>query len=365
MRLRNAFLFASAAGLVTAIGLGQSPSQSTALAPTVISGRFTLDDGSAPPERVRVELTCNSLPRPQGWTDAKGRFSVQVGVTDPYEVADLDYTSRVDRAASVLGSVSPQSSGSIPRDLAGCDLRGTLAGFRSDVVSLSGTRRSDSPDVGMIVLHRLENVDGLTTSATTAMAPAAARKALEKANEAFKKRNPDEAQKELKKAVEIYPRYALAWFDLGRVYESRNHLKEAADAYRESVEADSKYLYPYERLYILAAHEEQWPQVRELTDNVIRLDRYDFPRAYYFSALANLNLNDLDAAEKSAREAAKLELAANPRAGYILGVILARKQDFLEAAELLRAYLKAVPNSVEVVTVRQQLAELEKHIPPK
>ena len=34
----------------------------------------------------------------------------------------------------------------------------------------------------------------------------------------------------------------------------------------------------------------------------------------YFGAIANLNLNNLDAAEKSAREAVRLDSKANPRA---------------------------------------------------
>jgi tetratricopeptide (TPR) repeat protein len=381
MKWYTVLLFAIAANIGTALLLAQGgrglagpvpavgPNPSSLPAPTatgaVLSGRFMLDDGSAPPERVRVELTCNSLPRPQGWTDAKGNFAVQLGINNPDELADLTYKSIERPGSGPAAATSAPPIDSIPRDLAGCDLRGVLPGYRSDVVSLSGHRRLDSPDVGTIVLHRLANVEGLTASATTAMAPANARKALERASEAFKKRNPDEAQKELKKAVEIYPKYALAWLDLGRVYESRNHLKEATDAYRHSVEADDKYLYPYERLYILSAREEQWPQVRELTNNVIRLDPYDFPRAYYFSALANLNLNDLDAAEKSAREAVKLDLAANPRAGYVLGVILARKQNFTEAVDLLRAYLKAVPNSIDGDMAKRQLAELEKYVAPK
>ena len=333
----------------------------------VLSGRFTLDDGSAPPERIRVELTCNSVARPQGWTDAKGNFTVQLGINNPDELADLTYAKSIEEPLTGMAAAvaAAPSIDVIPRDLQGCELSGVLPGYRSAVVLLTGHRRLDSPDLGTIVLHRLANVEGLTTSATTALAPAAARKALERAAAALKRKKPDEALKELKQAVEIYPKYALAWFDLGRVYESRKHLNEAIDGYRRSVEADDKYLYPYERLYILAARQERWPQVLDLTNKVIKLDPYDFPRAYYFSAIANLNQNDLDAAEKSAREAVKLDLASNPRAGYVLGVVLARKQNLAEASDLLRAYLKAVPNSVEAGTVKRQLAELEKYVPPK
>jgi cytochrome c-type biogenesis protein CcmH/NrfG len=378
IRWRAITRFSAAASVATALLFGQdstspvsssNPPATPGPAPTgaVVSGRFTLEDGSPPPERVRVELTCNSIARPQGWTDSKGNFSVQLGVNNSDELADLSYAKSIEGPllgmAAAVGGPPPMDV--IPRDLSGCELSGVLPGYRSRVVLLTGHRRLDSPDVGTIIMRRLANVEGLTTSATTAMAPPAARKALEKATEAFKKRHPDAALKELKKAVEIYPRYALAWFDLGRVYESEKLFKEAADAYRHSVNADDRYLYPYERLCILTARQEQWPQVLELTNRVIRLDPYDFPRAYYFSAIANLNLNDLDAAEKSAQEAVTLDLPANPRAGYVLGVILARKQNFTAALDLLRAYLKAAPKSIDVEMVKRQVAELEKYVASK
>jgi len=361
MKWRTVFRFLSTAGVAWSLIVAQTAPASGQTLGLVISGKFALDDGSVPPELVRVELTCNSIAKPQGWSDTKGKFSVQLGTPNPDDLFDLTYSKTVERAPSgPAGTTAAPSIDAPPRDLAGCDIRGVLPGYRSDVASLSGSRRLDSPDVGTIVLHRLANVEGRTSTATTAMAPANARKAFEKGVEAIKKQNPDDAQKAFKQAVENYPKFAVAWLDLGRVYESRKHLKEAMDAYKHSVDADDKFLPPYERMYILTAAQEQWPQVRELTNTVIGLDPYDFPRAYYFSALANLNLNDLDAAEKSAREAVKVDLAVNPRAGYVLGVILARKQKFAEASELLQAYLKAVPNSIEVETVKQQLAELQK-----
>jgi len=54
-------------------------------------------------------------------------------------------------------------------------------------------------------------------SATTALAPEAARKALEKGQEQQQKGKLDDAQKSLEKAVAMYPSSAAAWFELGRV----------------------------------------------------------------------------------------------------------------------------------------------------
>ncbi len=346
---------------------GPNPSTLPVVSPTasVVAGRFVVEEGSTPPAPVRVELTCNSIGRPMGWSDAKGNFSVQLSINNPDEIADLSYGKTA--AAPLSGAISagyPVPIDTIPRDFAGCDLRGVLPGYRSDIVPLSGHRRLDSPDVGTILLHRMGKVEGLTTSATTALAPPAARKQHDRAIAALKKHKPDEAERDLKKAVEIDPKFALAWFDLGRVNELRNRGKEATDAYRHSIEADDKYLYPYERLYILASRAQKWPEVLEITNKVIRLDPFDFPRAYYFNAIANSNLNDLDAAEKSAREAVKLDLVANPRAGYVLGTILARKQNFAEATDLLQAYLKVAP-AIEVDVVKRQLDELRKYVAQK
>lgn len=373
MRLSATFRLAVFAGTVFAQTLpsvnpapGPNPNTLPVVSTTssVISGRFVLEDGGPPPSLVRVELTCNSIPRPMGWSDDKGAFTVQLSINNQDEIADLQYAKTANQPLSgVISQGEPPPIDTIPQNFQGCDLRGALPGYRSGIVPLSGRRRLDSPEIGAIVLHRVANMEGLTSSATTSLAPPPARKSHDKALEAMKKHKPEDAERDLKKAVEIYPKYALAWFDLGRVYESRNRLNAAIEAYRHSTEADDKFLYPYERLYIIASRAEQWREVLEITNKVIRLDPYDFPRAYYFNAIANSNLNDLDAAEKSAREAVKLDVA-NPRAGYVLGTIVARKQNFAEATELLAAYLKVAP-AIEADLVKRQLEELRKYVAQK
>jgi tetratricopeptide (TPR) repeat protein len=329
---------------------------------SVVAGRFVLEDGSAPPSLVRVEMTCNSVARPLGWSDNKGYFSVQLTLHNVDNSADdlASATIPMRPNSGAASAAEPPPIDQIPRFFEGCDVRGSLGGYRSVAVPISGHRLLDSPDIGTIVLYSLTKVEGLTTSATTEMAPASAKKEHERAIEDMKKHRPDDAEKRLKNAVAIYPKYALAWFDLGRVYESREHLKDAADAYRHSIEADGKYVNPYERLYLISARGEKWADTLEFTSDAIRLDPIDYPRAYYFNAIANLNLGDLDAAEKSAREAVKRDLRANPRAGYVLGVILARKQNFGDATALLEAYLKVAP-LIEVDVVKRQLDELKKY----
>ena len=85
-----------------------------------------------------------------------------------------------------------------------------------------------------------------------------------------------------------------------------------------------------------------------------------YPSAYYLNAMANLRLGHLDAAEKSAREAIRLDSAhRNPRTGYVLGLVLAEKQEYGQAADLLKAYLRATPNAPDSGTVGRQLSNIK------
>jgi len=45
------------------------------------SGKVMMDDGTPPPETAVIERVCNGVPRPEAYTDSKGRFNFQLGRT--------------------------------------------------------------------------------------------------------------------------------------------------------------------------------------------------------------------------------------------------------------------------------------------
>ncbi len=320
-------------------------------------GRVAMSDGTPVPSQVVIERVCGGSARPQGYADSKGDFSFQVGQTQDM-MADAT-SSSADGMGSNRGSTQSNTTPFA------CDLRASLPGYRSDLISMSSRRNMDDPNVGTIFLHRLANVEGLTTSATAALAPKDAKKAFEKGLEAEKKGKVDEARADYRKATELYPRYAYAWFELGRVYEQREHIAEARDAYSKSIAADSKFVNPYERLYLLSLKQQNWEEVAQTTEKIMRLNPYDFPKAVYYNAVANFQLGKFDVAEKSAREAASMDRASqNPRIHYVLGVILANKQDFKGAADCLRVYLKSdtIPDRDRVTKI---LADIEQQAQAK
>ncbi len=331
--------------------------------PIFLSGKVMMDDGTPPPESVVIERVCNGTPRPEAYTDSKGRFSFQLGQnTSVMADASVGGISDPMGGFGSRQSTTPgQPQGISERALMNCDLRASLPGYRSDLVSLAGRRMLDNPDVGTIILHRLGNVEGTTISATSLQAPKDAQKAFEKGADALKKKKYDEAQKQLEKAVELYPKYATAWFELGLLHQQRKQVDLAKKAYAQALAADSKFVKPYLQLTQFSVQEQKWQEVADTTSRVIKLNPFDFPSAYFYNSAANLNLRNLDAAEKSAREALKLDPQHRiPKTEHLLGIILANKQDYTGAAEHMKSYLQQAPEASDSDLVKKQLAEIER-----
>jgi len=352
------------------------PSPDMVQRPLILMGKVVMEDGTAPPDSVTIQLICNGAPRSVGFTDSKGGFSVDLS-NRMNNAALLDASQPVNGGGfggpygggSMGGGrmSSPNaSSGLGERDLMSCDLQAALAGFRSEHINL-GTRRSlDNPDVGTILLHRIAGVEGLTISATSAFAPKDAKKAFDKAREAARKQKWDEAEKDFQKAVDIYPKYAAAWYQLGLVQQEKKNEDAARKSYAQALAADSKFVSPYQELAMLDAREQKWQDVVADTDRLLRLNAVDFPQAWLFNSLGNYYLKNLDAAEKSAREGISHDAAHHyATMNHVLGAILAQKKDYAGAAEQLRDYIHFAPNATDIDQVKQQLAEVEKVLGPE
>lgn len=82
--------------------------------------------------------------------------------------------------------------------------------------------------------------------------------------------------------------------------------------------------------------------------------------ANFIQAAANFGLNRLDAAEESAREAAKTPHENIPQLHVLLADILLQKRDYSNAAAELRAYLKEAPRGQFAGQVQKKLEQTEK-----
>jgi tetratricopeptide (TPR) repeat protein len=320
-----------------------------------------MEDGSAPPESVSVLRVCSGNPRPIAYTDSKGRFDFQLSGSNSTVLADAstDRSAPTD-ARNQDPTYAAATVGLGLRRFAGCRLMADLVGYHSDVIELDEWHLGDNPNLGTIVLRRIGNVEGASISATGLQAPRDSKKSYEKGLEEEKKQKWAQAQAQFEKAVAGYQNYAAAWFELGSAYQQQGDKAKAREAYRKSLEADRKFLKPYLPLCAMAFDDKNWGETISLTDTLTRLDPGDYPLAYLFNAMANFSLGQVGQAEKSARQAVKIDtLHRVPRAEYVLGRILLARRDYDEALPLLKSYLQRAPDARDGEAIKKQIGEIE------
>jgi tetratricopeptide (TPR) repeat protein len=330
-----------------------------------MSGKVIVDDGTPLTDPAAIQSTCKGRVHVEAYTDSKGRFTFEVKSLNQNDVAADQAT---DSSQTLLGRAPTEAGrgGSNPNRLRDywrdCKLQAVLAGFTSGSVELAG-KLSDLgiTDVGTIALHRLGHVEGFTISATSAQAPAKAKKEYEKGRDLEKKEKWDAALESFQKAVETYPNYAIAWFETGRVQVQRGDLVAARQSFLRAMSADSKFVSPYQELAQLAARDRQWQEVVDTTNELLKLNAISFPQDWLLNAVGNFYLQNLDAAEKSARRGLELDTQHQiPKLEYVLGLVLAQKQDYAGALEHIRNYLRLSPHAADVETAQKQAEDLER-----
>ena len=335
--------------------------------PIFVTGRVTMEDGTAPPGAAVIETACNGSTHSEGYTDSKGYFSIELGARNGLiqDASEFGSSGRT-RASAITGTSTtsgPLGSFASPeRKYMGCDLQAKLAGYRSQTVPLMGRRSLDDPNVGTILLHRNGPAEeGQTISAVSLAAPKDAAKAYGKGLEAIKKKKFDDAQTSFEKAVEAYPKYAAAWYELGMLQAGQGKMDMARRYFDKALECDPKFVQPYMQISILELQASRWQGQADVTDKLVKLDAFDYPQAFFFNSVANFNLQNFAAAEKSALAAEHLDTRhAIPKVSHLLGLILVLKKDYAGAAERFKAYLQFAPEAPDAAKVRSQLAEVEK-----
>lgn len=324
--------------------------------PVFVSGKVMLQGGGALPEPVPIERVCNGTVRREGYADTKGQFEFQLGLNLTFQ----DASENDGRIAPTSQSRSGSSNSLRPLDLNGCELRAVLAGYQSSVVSLR-TMGGDTwqYEVGTIFLKRIGNAPGTTISVTSMAAPKDAMRALAKA-EKIKAEKPAEAEKELNKAVKIYPQFAAAWTLLGDLHREHNDFNTARTDYAQAIAADPQFVNPSYGLAMMAAQEKKWDDAIRLTEQVIKLNSAAYPLAYFLNAAANYNSQKFAPAEESAKKFKALDIQhTRPDVCLLLSYLYSGRQDYAAAAREIREYLTLAPNSPDAESLKNDAKRFE------
>ncbi|HET9364212.1 MAG TPA: hypothetical protein VFP71_04395 [Candidatus Angelobacter sp.] len=339
----------------------------------VVRGKVVLNDGTVVTEPIPIERVCNGQTRREGYTDFKGNFEFAldqetVGGRDASEAGRDVFQNSGNRGPTqgqdVDYGVTPspsRGSDAIRPELLGCELRASLAGFKTSSVMIRTDGSSWSLNVGTIVLTPMDSsAVGAVISKTTLGAPQSAREAYEKGQKLMLKSKLTDSEKELSKAVAQYANFAAAWSLLGEVQREQSKFPAAKESYQHAITSDPKFVNPYYGMAIISVHEQNWPDVLKYTDQITKLNPDLYPLAQMYNGAANYYLGNYDVAATSVTKFEQLDVRhQNPESSLLLSNILLAKHDYDGAAKSLQNYLKVAPNAPNAAAVQQQLKELQ------
>ena len=316
----------------------------------VLNGKLVAE-GSSPPEPANVLLECGNQVRAHEYSDSKGNFTLRVYVTDE----------------SSPGPDMKQQESALSRlDWMDCELYADIPGYRSERLRLAEKPARGSVDVGSIALHSMASDPALsadprfTVSVVSLAAPDKARKAFAKGEQDARKGKWESACNYFKKAIEMYPRYALAWLELGRVQARENSFVEAHESFRQAVTQDAKLTDGYVELARVAAQQQSWKELADVSDRLVQASPDSSPEYWFLNSAAYYNLGDLKQAETSVTRGLRIDLRHQiVQMEYLYGLILGGKKDYKSAADRINNYLHLAPNSKDAPQARQTLADYE------
>jgi predicted Zn-dependent protease len=300
--------------------------------PVIVMGIVTMEDGSPPPFTVSIERVCTP-----SFGDAPGPLTNKKG----------EWVWRIDVDAFATRS---------------CVFRASHTGYVSTTVDASNLNietHGTTLKVPPLVIAAV-TADPYTIHLAGDDIPGRAKGSFGKAMKAIDARNYDEAIRDLQASVAAVPKFAEGWHALGVVYDTKEMLAEARDAYAHAIEADPKRLPSYVTIARLCIKTKDWQCALSNSDSLIKSDtKHTYPEIYLHLAVAQYELKDFPAAEESAQEAIRLDAKHRwPRAEYVLGRVLEAKGDINAAREHMKNYLDREPTAKDAEAVQAHMLGL-------
>jgi len=313
----------------------------------LLTGRIAVEGGgSTQPPDATVVLECDGSEPSRVTTRLDGSFTLD---HSNYQGSYID---------------KPGSYGLSPpiRSVAFCSLYADAPGYSSERLFISADQQIT--DVGTIMLHPAKGqapAESATVSVGTLAAPPAAKKAFEKGNQQAKKKNWQLACEYFHRAIDIYPRYAVAWLELGRAQIQQQALPDAQQSFQRAIAEDSHFVPGYLELTNVAAKQKDWTLVASTTDHLAQLAPDLSPKLWFFNSVAQMNLGNISQATKGATRGLRLDVRHEvPQLEYLYGMLLAKEGNYAAAVEHIRRYLQLSPHAADAGSAQGTLSRVER-----
>lgn len=216
---------------------------------------------------------------------------------------------------------------------------------------------------GSCLLWVVAETPANTVSAATLQIPGKAHAEYEKGCGDLRDRKFDGAETHLRKAVQLYPRYAEAMVLLGQLLAARNRAEDALGACTQASGVDPDFVPAYLCLADVSGQLRQWSHTLEFADHAVKLDPVQNLYGHFYLAIAQFHLSQFSGAEENALQTIDADhLHRLPQAHLLLAQIYGSRHDLKGAATQLRAYLFVAPKSPDAPAIRKSLEDLESQI---
>ena len=191
--------------------------------------------------------------------------------------------------------------------------------------------------------------------------PRKAREEAERAHDKRRKGKPEEALKHLRKAIEIHPRFARAYVQVGTILRETGRIAEAEQAFQKAVEMGPDNIGARKNLgYFYLATNRPDAAVVQLAE-AARLEPTDVgAKAFLGDAL--FKTGRYPEAETTLKTALVLDPRCYP-AAYRLSALYAGQRKFPEAIALLEGVLKQEHPGIETATLQALVTRLREMAP--
>ena len=181
--------------------------------------------------------------------------------------------------------------------------------------------------------------------------PKAARKAYEQGVKLQKENRSQDALAQFNQAVDAYPDYFQALTERGNLLMQQNKLVEAGTDFARALTLNNKYAPAWLGAGYCELQRKHFPTAVADLERAFAFDP-NVPLTLLLLGYANLSLDRREEAKQCLQQALKLNAESAARAHVYLGEIYAQEEKFKEAADELRAYLKANPQASDAAHLK-------------
>lgn len=204
---------------------------------------------------------------------------------------------------------------------------------------------------------RREEERRVTISALELNVPGNAKKEFQKGVEALGKKDSESAEKHLRRALEFYPQYAMAWNHLGVVYMQQGRPAEGAAAFEQAVALNDRYASALINLGKVRMEQKKAAEAEQLLQKAVASDPKD-PEALTVLASVQYTRKDYPAAAATAIRVHPLGDSQFGIAHWIAARSYEEQQNDAEAIAEYTIFLKEAPANALAEKARAALKKL-------